>query len=114
MERTTDGLPINDAVPAPTRINAGNEFLWNWRAMQEYALRCVEDSKANETPELPYDSTAGEIVDHFLHIGRTMKPVGHWPGERVYTAIERLLNTPRDFISPQDRSPERPPTGRGR
>jgi hypothetical protein len=66
----------------------------------------------SDSEELPDDATAAEIVAHFIHIGRT-KPVGQWPGERVYTAIERLLNQRRDFISEQDRAPERGHNGRG-
>lgn len=35
-------LPNNDAVPAATRIEPGNLFLWNWTAMQDYGRACVE------------------------------------------------------------------------
>lgn len=62
--------------------------------------------------DLPDDATAHEIVEQFLHIGRTMKPVGQWPGERVYKAIERIMNQPHNFITPEDRAPERYGHGR--
>jgi chromosome segregation ATPase len=39
-------LPINDAVPAPTKIEPGNLFLWNWRQMQVYAQACVAHATA--------------------------------------------------------------------
>ena len=42
-----------------------------------------------------------------------MKPVGHWPGERLYAAIERVLNTPRQFIAEADKVPYRGHNGRG-
>lgn len=32
-----------------------------------------------------------EIVQHFIRLCRTEKPVGQWPGERLCGAIERLL-----------------------
>ena len=41
MNRENADLPINDAVPAPTQIQPGNLFLWNWAAMQEYARTCI-------------------------------------------------------------------------
>lgn len=45
MTAETD-LPINDAVPAPTKIEPGNLFLWNWRQMQVYAQACVAHATA--------------------------------------------------------------------
>lgn len=41
-------LPINDAVPAPTKIEPGNLFLWNWRAMQEYARTCIASALSHQ------------------------------------------------------------------
>lgn len=46
-----DGLPINDAVPAPTEIRPGNLFLWNWRAMQQYGRACIAHAASASAPE---------------------------------------------------------------
>jgi hypothetical protein len=45
-------LPINDAVPAPTKIEPGNLFLWNWRQMQVYAQACVAHATASKDAEI--------------------------------------------------------------
>jgi hypothetical protein len=51
MTAETD-LPINDAVPAPTKIEPGNLFLWNWRQMQVYAQACVAHATAARDAEV--------------------------------------------------------------
>lgn len=45
-------LPINDAVPAPTKIEPGNLFMWNWRQMQVYAQACVAHATAAKDAEV--------------------------------------------------------------
>lgn len=55
-----DGLPINDAVPAPTEIRPGNLFLWNWRAMQQYGRACIAHAASASAPEA--ERAEGEAV----------------------------------------------------
>lgn len=62
--------------------------------------------------ECPDDATASEVVQWFLRTCREMKPVGQWPGERVCTAIERVINAPRRFIAEADLAPYREESGR--
>lgn len=62
---------------------------------------------------LPEDATSYEVVTEFIRIGREMRPVGQWPGERVYSSIESVMSTPRNFICPICHSPERQHNGRG-
>lgn len=56
-------LPINDSVPAPTKVLPGNEFLWNWRAMQQYGFTCMAHAR----------QAAGrggdEVIDMFKALG---------------------------------------------
>lgn len=54
-------LPINDAVPAPTVINPGNQFLWNWRAMQQYARTAIDHALSRVGAEaVAWMVTAGD------------------------------------------------------
>lgn len=62
---------------------------------------------------LPDDATNLEVIQHFIHVGRTMQPIGHWPGERLYAAIERHLNAPHRFIAAEQMSERRGHNGRG-
>lgn len=48
----------------------------------------------DKTVVVPVEPTDSEIVRDFLHMARTMKPVGHWPNETVCAAIERLIAAP--------------------
>lgn len=57
-------LPNNDAVPAPTRIEPGNLFLWNWAAMQEYARTCVEADRAALTAAL--NKKADDVIARWI------------------------------------------------
>ena len=34
-----------------------------------------------------------KVIQDFLTIGRTMKPVGHWPGDGLYLAIDRVMTS---------------------
>lgn len=66
-----------------------------------------------EALNLRGDETNQEVLVEFIRVCREVKPIGQWPGERVCRAIENLMNGPRDFISPDDRSPLRFGVGRG-
>lgn len=52
------GLPINDAIPAPTQIQPGNLFLWDWRAMQQYGRTCI----ALAQPRTEQAGAEGQVV----------------------------------------------------
>lgn len=95
---------------------------YQWRNARLVANVCALLREAAEalagrgepaTTELPDDATNLEVIQFFIHVGRTMKPIGHWPGERLYAAIERHLSTPARFIAESDKSPRREHNGRG-
>lgn len=61
------------------------------------------------------DRTDRELLVEFIRICREHKPVGQWPGERLCTAIERMMERekPFRFIAEADMAPERGHNGRG-
>lgn len=61
------------------------------------------------------DRTDRELLVEFIRICREHKPVGQWPGERLCTAIERMMERekPFRFIAETDMAPERGHNGRG-
>lgn len=61
------------------------------------------------------DRTDRELLTEFIRICREHKPVGQWPGERLCTAIERMMERDKlfRFIAEADMAPERGHNGRG-
>ena len=61
------------------------------------------------------DRTDRELLVEFIRICREHKPVGQWPGERLCSAIERVMQNekPFRFIAEADMAPERGHNGRG-
>lgn len=75
-------LPINDAVPAPTKIEPGNLFLWNWRQMQVYAQACVAHATAPLQAEIEALRAEVEMLrDAFSD--EDMTAGAHWFGRYV-------------------------------
>lgn len=88
------------------------------RAIESALARAVPESSAltasaQDAISLRGDETNQEVLTEFIRVCRDVRPVGQWPGERVCRAIEALMNGPRDFISPDKRSPLRFGVGRG-
>lgn len=92
-------------------LGVPQEMAEGMRAALEAALAGSQGEVVGD--ECPEDATNLEVIEHFIRVGRTMKPVGHWPGERLYAAIERVLNTPHRFIAEADKVPHRSHNGRG-
>lgn len=92
---------------------------WNHDGYLDSIKAVVNDALSQTAGEaegplnLRGDETNQEVLAEFIRVCREVKPVGQWPGERVCRAIENLMSGPRDFISPDDRSPLRFGVGRG-
>jgi hypothetical protein len=79
------------------------------------AARRTQPAQAVDVGEVSLDGTDAEVLCEFTRLCRETKPVGRWPGERVCTAIDRLManQKPFRFIAEADRSLERDHNGRG-
>lgn len=97
-------LPINDAVPAPTKIEPGNLFLWNWRQMQVYAQACVAHAVAPLQAEI--EALRAEVGELHMHAKRR----DQYAVEKAAQALdwkkraERLAETLRPHIEDLEQS----------
>jgi hypothetical protein len=103
MTAETD-LPINDAVLAPTKIEPGNLFLWNWRQMQVYAQACVAHATASKDAEIEalraeVERVTCELMDAITRADklaealREAQPFIGWSGSypELHAKIDALL-----------------------
>ena len=63
------------------------------RKMAADELDALRTHLAGNDNTLLQNESDFKVIQDFLTIGRTMKPVGHWPGDGLYLAIDRVMTS---------------------